>query len=195
MRWKWSKHIMIERWRNKDVRWRSFLRWGTNAPQKILMIRFETKTWLMENQVKLSCSVRVHLEIWLQLFRLDQNHSRFERECVRERVCVRVCVCVCVCACVACACACVRVCVALSDRTSRGKLSSGVGHIKPHTLSFSHTHTHTVPLHYKRSLWVIPVCRFSPWISVKSWIIAVGLVCRCCCGRIQRESPCCSGQE
>ncbi len=39
--------------------WRSFLRWGTvketNAPQKILMIRFETKTWLMENQVKLSC--------------------------------------------------------------------------------------------------------------------------------------------
>ncbi len=59
--------MLIERWRNKrsseDVRWRSFLRWGTvkvklletNAPQKILMIRFETKTWLMENQVKLSC--------------------------------------------------------------------------------------------------------------------------------------------
>ncbi len=80
MRWKWSKHIMIERWRNKDVRWRSFLRWGTNAPQKILMIRFETKTWLMENQVKLSCSVRVHLEIRLQLFwrLLDQNQSRFD---------------------------------------------------------------------------------------------------------------------
>ncbi len=97
MRLKWSKHIMqcnpmmIERWRNKrsseDVRWRSFLRWGTvkvklletNVPQKILMIRFETKTWLMENQVKLSCfsPVSVHLEIWLQLFwrLLDQNQS------------------------------------------------------------------------------------------------------------------------
>ncbi len=74
---------------SKDVRWRSFLRWGTvkvklletNAPQKILMIRFETKTWLMENQVKLSCfsPVSVHLEIWLQLFwnLLDQNQSRF----------------------------------------------------------------------------------------------------------------------
>ncbi len=46
--------MLIERWRNKrsseDVRWRSFLRWGTvkvklletNAPQKILKIRFET---------------------------------------------------------------------------------------------------------------------------------------------------------
>ncbi len=71
---------------------RSFLRWGTvkvklletNAPQKILMIRFETKTWLMENQVKLSCfsPVSVHLEIWLQLFwrLLDQNQSRFDRK-------------------------------------------------------------------------------------------------------------------
>ncbi len=100
MRLKWPKHIMqcnpmlIERWRNKcsseDVRWRSFLRWGTvkvklletNAPQKILMIRFETKTWLMENQIKLSCfsPVSVHLEIWLQLFwrLLDQNQSRFD---------------------------------------------------------------------------------------------------------------------
>ncbi len=49
----------------------------SKAPQKILMIRFETKTWLMENQVKLSCfsPVSVHLEIWLQLFwcLLDQN--------------------------------------------------------------------------------------------------------------------------
>ncbi len=102
MRLKWSKHIMqcnpmmIERWRHKrsseDVRWRSFLRWGTvkvklletNVPQKILMIRFETKTWLMENQVKLSCfsPVSVHLEIWLQLFwpLLDQSQSRFSRK-------------------------------------------------------------------------------------------------------------------
>ncbi len=56
MRCKWSKHIM-QCWRNKrsseDVRWRSFSE--SKAPQKILMIRFETKTWLMENQVKLSC--------------------------------------------------------------------------------------------------------------------------------------------
>ncbi len=54
----------------------------SKAPQKILMIRFETKTWLMENQVKLSCfsPVSVHLEIWLQLFwrLLDQNQSRFD---------------------------------------------------------------------------------------------------------------------
>ncbi len=45
MRCKWSKHIM-QCWLRDEV---------TNAPQKILMIRFETKTWLMENQVKLSC--------------------------------------------------------------------------------------------------------------------------------------------
>ncbi len=81
---------------SEDVRWRSFLRWGTvkvklletNAPQKILMIRFETKTWLMENQVKLSCfsPVSVHLEIWLQLFwrLLDQNQSRFDSEAAAE---------------------------------------------------------------------------------------------------------------
>ncbi len=92
--------MLIERWRNKgsseDVRWRSFLRWGTvkvklletNAPQKILMIRFETKTWLMENQVKLSCfsPVSVHLEIWLQLFwrLLDKNQRRFDSEAAAE---------------------------------------------------------------------------------------------------------------
>ncbi len=96
--------MLIERWRNKrsseDVRWRSFLRWGTvkvklletNVPQKILMIRFETHLFfkkkkkkdkrLMENQIKLSCfsPVSVHLEIWLQLFwrLLDQNQSRFD---------------------------------------------------------------------------------------------------------------------
>ncbi len=56
MRCKWPKHIM-QCWRNKrsseDVRWRSFSE--SKAPQKMLMIRFETKTWLMENQVKLSC--------------------------------------------------------------------------------------------------------------------------------------------
>ncbi len=56
MRCRWSKHIM-QCWRIKrsseDVRWRSFSE--SKAPQKILMIRFETKTWLMENQVKLSC--------------------------------------------------------------------------------------------------------------------------------------------
>ncbi len=57
MRLKWSKHIM--QWnpmmRDEEIKspqkmWRSFLRWGTvkvklletNAPQKILMIRFET---------------------------------------------------------------------------------------------------------------------------------------------------------
>ncbi len=60
----------------------------SKAPQKILMIRFETKTWLMENQVKLSCfsPVSVHLEIWLQLFwrLLDQNKSRFDTEAAAE---------------------------------------------------------------------------------------------------------------
>ncbi len=60
----------------------------SKAPQKILMIRFETKTWLMENQVKLSCfsPVSVHLEIWLQLFwrLLDQNQSRFDSEAAAE---------------------------------------------------------------------------------------------------------------
>ncbi len=108
MRLKWSKHIMqcnpmlIERWRNKrsseDVRWRSFLRWGTvkvkhletNVPQKILMIRFETKTWLMENQVKLSCfsPVSVHLEIWLQLFwrcRANENYRVNDNSVIVER--------------------------------------------------------------------------------------------------------------
>ncbi len=109
MRLKWSKHIMqcnpvmIER-SSEDVRWRSFLRWGTvkvklletNAPQKILRIRFETKTWLMENQVKLSCfsPVRVHLEIWLQLFwrLLDQNQSRFNsRNTLKQQLKLDVC--------------------------------------------------------------------------------------------------------
>ncbi len=33
-----------------DINWSKH-----DAPLKILMIRFETKTWLMENQVKLSC--------------------------------------------------------------------------------------------------------------------------------------------
>ncbi len=60
----------------------------SKAPQKILMIRFETKTCLMENQVKLSCfsPVSVHLEIWLQLFwrLLDQNQSRFDSEAAAE---------------------------------------------------------------------------------------------------------------
>ncbi len=60
----------------------------TNAPQKILMIRFETKTWLMENQVKLSCfsPVSVHLEIWLQLFwrLLDQISQDLTREAAAE---------------------------------------------------------------------------------------------------------------
>jgi len=53
---KWSKHIMQCWLRDEDVRWRSFLRWGTvNVTKDHLMIRSETKTWLMENQVKLSC--------------------------------------------------------------------------------------------------------------------------------------------
>ncbi len=61
MRCTWSRHIMRCWSRDEEINapqkmwWRSFLRWGT-VKVKILMIRFETKTWLMENQVKLSSS-------------------------------------------------------------------------------------------------------------------------------------------
>ncbi len=61
MRCKWSRHIMRCWSRDEEINapqkmwWRSFLRWGT-VKVKILMIRFENKTWLMENQVKLSSS-------------------------------------------------------------------------------------------------------------------------------------------
>ncbi len=109
-------------------------RWGTrkvtNAPQKILMIRFKTKTLLTENKVKLSCfsPESVLLEILLQLFwrLLDQNQSRCVSLCVcvslsvSLSVCVCLCVCVCVCVCVClsvclsvCVCVCVSVCLSL----------------------------------------------------------------------------------